>query len=69
MGEVRSAYRTFIATPEGKGALERPRHRWERYIKMSFREVGQKSVDWILLAEDSDQRQAVIKAVINCRVS
>jgi hypothetical protein len=40
MGERRGAYRILVRKPEGRRPLERPRHRWEDYIKMDLREFG-----------------------------
>jgi hypothetical protein len=40
MGEWRNVYRVLVGKPEGKGPLERPRHRWEEGIKMDLREIG-----------------------------
>jgi hypothetical protein len=36
---------------------------------MDLREVGWKDVDWIHLAQDRDQRRAVVNTIINLRVS
>jgi hypothetical protein len=36
MGEWRGAYRVLVGRPEGKGPLERSRHRWEDNIKMDL---------------------------------
>jgi len=40
MGERRGAYRVLVGTPEGKGPLGRPKHRWKDNIKMDLQEVG-----------------------------
>jgi hypothetical protein len=40
MGEGRNVYRLFMAEPEGKTPLERPRRRWEVRLKMDLREIG-----------------------------
>jgi hypothetical protein len=37
MGKMRNAR---VVKPEGKGLLERPRHRWEDNIRIDLREVG-----------------------------
>jgi hypothetical protein len=39
MGERRGAYRVFIARPEGKKPLGRPRRRWENNIKMDLKDA------------------------------
>ena len=35
-----STYAVLVGKPEGRGALGRPRRRWEDNIKMDLREVG-----------------------------
>ena len=53
--------------PEGRRSLGRPRRRWEDNIKMDLREVGCHPRDCIALAEDGDQWQAYLRAVMNLR--
>ena len=57
-----------MGKPEGKRPLGRPSSRWEDNIKMDLREVGCDPREWIDLAEDRDQRQAYVRAVMNLRV-
>jgi hypothetical protein len=45
IGEKRNAYRLLIGKPEGKGPLERPRHRRVENIRMDLGEVGWSDVD------------------------
>jgi hypothetical protein len=66
--EERNVYRVLMRKPEGKRPLERPRHRWEDGIRMDLREIGWGSVDWIQLAQDRDQWQALVNTVMNLRV-
>jgi hypothetical protein len=40
MGEERKVYRVLVGKPEGKGLLERPRHRWENGIRMDLKKMG-----------------------------
>ena len=40
--------------PEGKRPLGRQRCRWEKNIKMDWREVGCDPGDWIVLVEDRE---------------
>jgi hypothetical protein len=47
--------RIFVEKPEGKRPLGRPRRRWEGDIKMDLREIGWDDMNWINLAQDSDQ--------------
>jgi hypothetical protein len=51
----RNAYRLLEEKPEGKRPLGRPRRIWVDDIKMDFRGIGWGGMDWIDLAQDSDQ--------------
>jgi hypothetical protein len=70
MGEGRNMYRVLVGKPEGKRAVERPRHRWENGLKMYLREIGfgGGGVEWIHLAQVRDRWRAVVSAVMNFRV-
>jgi hypothetical protein len=59
-GEKRNAYSILMEKPEGKRPLGRPRRRWE--------EIGWGGMDWIDLAEDRDQRKALVSTVMNLQV-
>jgi hypothetical protein len=68
MGEGRGVYRVLVVRPEGKRPLERPRRRWEDYIKMDLREKG---IDWVNLigmTQDGIQWRAFMSTVMNLRV-
>jgi hypothetical protein len=54
--------------PEGKRPLGRPRRRWVDNIKMDLGEIGWDGVDWIDMAQDSDQCRALVNTVLNLRV-
>jgi hypothetical protein len=68
MGEKRNAYRILVGKPEGKRSLERPRRRWEDNVKMDLIDIGSVGLDWIDLAQDTDQWMAVVNTVMNLRV-
>ena len=68
MEQSRNAYRVLVGKLEGKRPIGRPRHRWENNIKLDLREVGCDPGDWIVPAEDRDQWQAYVRAVMNPRV-
>ena len=51
-----------------KGALGRPRRRWENNIKMDLHEVGCGGRDWVDLAQYRDKWRALENAVMYIRV-
>jgi hypothetical protein len=57
----------FVGKPEGKRSLERPRNRCEDK-RIDLTRIGLKGVDWMQLAQDWSQWQAVVNTVINLRV-
>jgi hypothetical protein len=67
-GEKRNAYGILVGNPEGKRPLGRPRSRSVDNIKMDLREIGWDDMDWIDLAENSDQWRALVNTVMNLRV-
>jgi hypothetical protein len=54
-GEKRNAYRILVGKSEGKKPLGTPRRRWVDNIKMALRKIGWDGMDWIDVAQDSDQ--------------
>jgi hypothetical protein len=42
--------------------------RWEDIIKMDIRQIGWGGMDRILLAQDMDQRKALVYTAMNLRV-
>jgi hypothetical protein len=67
MGE-KNAYRILAGKPEGKRPLGRPRCKWVNNIKMDLREIEWDGMDWIDLAQDRDQRRALVNTVMNLLV-
>jgi hypothetical protein len=67
-GEKRNAYRTLVGKPEGKRPLGRPRRGLVDNIKMDLREIGWYGMEWIYLAQDRDQRRALVNMAMNLRV-
>jgi hypothetical protein len=61
----KNAYSILVGKPEGKRPLGRPRRRWEDRIGMDVREIGWGGMDWIDLAQDRDQRRALMNRVMN----
>jgi hypothetical protein len=56
-----------VGKPNGKRPLGRPRRRWVDNIKMDLREIGRNGMDWIDLAQDSDEWRVLVNTVINFR--
>jgi hypothetical protein len=48
--------------------LEKPRRRWEYYIRTDLRQVEWEGVQWMDLAQDRDHLRAVVNTVKNLRV-
>jgi hypothetical protein len=63
-----NAYRILVGKPEGKRPLGRSRRRWVDNIKMDLREIGWDGMDWIDLAQDRDNRRALVNTVMKLRV-
>jgi hypothetical protein len=66
--EKRNAYRILVRKSEGKRPLGRPRCRWVDNIQLDVREKGWDGIDSINLAQDRDQRRALVTMVTNLRV-
>jgi 7-keto-8-aminopelargonate synthetase-like enzyme len=64
----RNVYRVLMGKAEGKRPFGRSRRRWEDGIRTDLKEIGWRSVDWMQLAQDRDQLQAVVNTVLNLRV-
>jgi hypothetical protein len=47
-------YSLWVAKPEGKRPLGRPRRRWVDHIKMDLAEIQWGCVDWIGLVQNKD---------------
>jgi hypothetical protein len=65
MGQMRNAYNILVGKPEAKRPLGRPRHRWKDNFRMDLREIGWEGMDWVHLAQDRDQWQALVNMVMN----
>jgi hypothetical protein len=57
-----------VGKPEGKRPLGRHRPRWEDNTRMNLREIGWDGMDWIDLAQDTDQWRALVNTVMSLRV-
>jgi hypothetical protein len=65
MGERKNAYKILVGKPGGRRPLERLRRRREDNIRMDLRELRSEVVNWMHLAQDRDQRWAVVNTVMN----
>jgi hypothetical protein len=64
MGEGGNMYKVLVGKPEGKRPLERLKCRWEDGIRMDLREIGLGGVEWIQLAQDRNQWQPFMNAMM-----
>jgi hypothetical protein len=55
----------WLQKPEGKRELRIPRRKWEDNIGMDLRKMGWGGMDWMHLAQDSEQLGAVVNTVLN----
>ena len=69
MDEGRSAFKILTRNPTGKIPLWRPRRRWEDNIRMSIKEIGINTRNWVDSAQDRDYWRALVNAALNLRVS
>jgi hypothetical protein len=58
----------LVGKHERKIPLGRHRCRWEDNIRMDHKEIGWEGVDWVYLAQDTDQWWTVVKVVMNLQV-
>jgi hypothetical protein len=68
MGKMGNAYEILVGKPEGKRSLGTPTCRWENNIRMDLWETGWEGEDWIHLAQDRDQWQALVNMIMNLQV-
>jgi len=64
---MKNAY-ILVGKSEGKRPLRRPRRRWENNIRMDLKKIVWEGVDWMHLAQNRDQWQALVNTVMNFRV-
>jgi hypothetical protein len=65
MGVKRYAYIVLMGELEGKMPFRRSRHTWEGNMKMDIKEIVWETVDSSYLADDRDQRWAVVSTIMN----
>jgi hypothetical protein len=64
-----NSYRIFVGKPEGKISLGKLRYGSMNNIKMDIIEMVRAGMVWIALAQDRDQRRALVNTVMNFRVT
>jgi hypothetical protein len=65
---ARRGKKIFVGKAEGKRPLGTPRHRWVDNIKIDLRQIGWDGMDWIDLAQDTDQWRVLMNTVMKLRV-
>jgi len=68
MGKMKNEHNVLVGKPERRRPLEIPRLRWKDNITMDLTELGCEDVNWIHLAQDRDQWQGVMNAVMNLQI-
>jgi hypothetical protein len=64
MEEMRNACNILVGKHGGKRPLRRPGCRCEDNIRIDLRETEWESVDWMHLAQDTDQYHALMNMVM-----
>jgi hypothetical protein len=67
-GKMRNSYNILVGNPERKREVGKPERRWEGNIRMDLKEKVWDVVDWIYLAQDMNQRQALVNTAKNLRI-
>ena len=68
MEEGRSTFKSLTGKPIRKRPLERPRRRWEDYIRMDLEEIGISAGNGVDSAQDRNYCRVLVNAVLNLRV-
>jgi hypothetical protein len=66
--EEKYVYKVLVGKPYGKSPLERLRGSWKDNIKIVLTETEAEGMDCIHLAQDRDQRRALVSTVMNFRI-
>jgi hypothetical protein len=62
---MRNAYKILVRKPEGRRPCGGPSCRWYDNIRKYLMEIGREDADWIHLAQDRDQWQALVNMAMN----
>jgi hypothetical protein len=68
MVEKYNSYRILVGKPQRNRSSRRQKCKWVDNIKMDLTETEWDGMDWIDLAQDSDQWRANVNTVMNLRV-
>jgi hypothetical protein len=68
MRAKRNAHEILVGKPEGDRPLGRPRRRLVDNNEIDLREIEWNGMDLMDLAQDRDQRRALVSTVMNLRV-
>ena len=68
MEDGRSAFKTLTGTHTENIPLGKPRRRWEDNIRMSLKEIGINTMNWVDSAQDRNYWRALVNAALNLRV-
>jgi hypothetical protein len=61
----RNAYKILVGNREGRRPVRRPRHGWEDNVRIDHKEIEWEGLDWMHLAQDRDQWQALVNTVMS----
>jgi hypothetical protein len=67
MGGTRNAYRILVGKSERKRQRGGSERRWKNNIRTNLRERRWEVMDWMHLAQDKDQWQALVNTVIKLK--
>jgi hypothetical protein len=59
-----NAYRILMGKSEGRRPQRKPRCSWVDNIKMNLSEIRWVNMDWIDLAQDRDNRRALVNTIM-----
>jgi hypothetical protein len=69
IGEMRNSYRVLMGKSEEKKPLGRPRRRRLDNNEMDVRQIGWGVIDWIHMAQDREERRALVNTEMDLQVS
>jgi hypothetical protein len=64
---MRNVCKVSVGIHEGKRPLRRPIPRWVGNITMDLKEIGWEGIEWIQVAQDRGQGQALLNIIMKGR--